>query len=58
MHEMHAVANGDGTYHVTFVSVVNGVPRQYSIPDARIKMEDIVADEGQAGPSFVQFTVS
>ena len=45
MQEMHAVANGDGTYQVVFTTAFRDGLRQYSVPDAIITMDNIVADE-------------
>ena len=56
MQEMHAVANGDGTYQVVFLAAFKDGLRQYAVPDAIIKMDNIVADE--TGRQTVRFTVN
>lgn len=56
MREMHAFANGDGTYTVHFVAVFKDGLRQYSVPDAQITMDKIVADE--SGRQTFKFVVN
>ena len=56
MLELHAHANGAGTYQVVFVTSLQDGLHQYSVPDAHITMEDIVADE--TGRQTVHFTVN
>ena len=58
MREIHAFANGDGTYTIDMITVVDGVPKRYQIQNARIRMEDVVADEAPDSQPFVQFTVN
>lgn len=56
MQEMHAIANGDGTYQVIFIAAFRDGLRQYAVPDAIIKMDNIVADE--TGRQTVRFVVN
>ncbi len=43
--ELHAVANGDGTYTIQFVNQFPDGVRQYQVPDALLKVDNLVADE-------------
>lgn len=43
--ELHAVSNGDGTYTIQFVNQFPDGVRQYQVPDALLKVDNIVADE-------------
>ena len=43
--DLHAVANGDGTYTIQFISQFPDGIRQYQVPDALLKVDNLVADE-------------
>ena len=43
--ELHAVANGDGTYSIQFISQFPDGLRQFTVPDASMKVDNVVADE-------------
>ena len=45
MQELHAYANGDGTYQVAFIAQCQDGLHQFAVPDAVIQMDKIVADE-------------
>lgn len=52
MQEIHAVANGDGTYTAVIITVMNGVPYRYVAERVLIQTENLVADEQQGGPAM------
>ena len=59
MQELHAFANGDGTYSAQIVAVTNGRVQQYTIPNVAIKVdEDVVWDSSPEDQNrrVVQFT--
>ena len=59
MQELHAFANGDGTYSAQIISIVNGRVQQYTTPNVAIKVEeDVVWDSNSEDPNrrVVQFT--
>lgn len=56
MQELHAFANGDGTYTVQILSIVNGVPQQFQTPNAAIKVDEDVIWDQVSGRKVVQFT--
>jgi len=43
--ELHATSNGDGTYAVQFISAQPDGLHQYQVPDALVKVDNVVADE-------------
>ena len=43
--DLHAVANGDGTYTIQFISQFPDGIRQYQVPDVLLKVDNLVADE-------------
>lgn len=43
--ELHAVANGDGTYAVQFISQMQDGLHQFQTPDAMLKVDNLVLDE-------------
>lgn len=55
MQEIHAVANGDGTYTAIITSIVNGRPTQYRAENVRIVTDNLVLD-GQPDNPVMQFT--
>ena len=52
MREMHAVANGDGTYTVTVVAQFKEGLRQFVHPHAYIKYDELVLDELPSRQTF------
>lgn len=43
--ELHATANGDGTYAIQFISQMQDGLHQFQAPDAILKVDNLVLDE-------------
>ena len=43
--ELHAIANGDRTYAVQFISQMQEGLHQFQAPDAILKVDNLVLDE-------------
>ena len=45
MQEIHAYANGDGTYSAEIIAVLDGIPHRFQAQEVLITMDQVVLDE-------------